>query len=277
MWAELALWRLRRRARAAGALSRAAALWLGLVALAAALGGTLADHALALDAAAAAAPPGPAHPLGTDHLGRDVLARLVVGARAFVLPGLGALVTAYGLGVPAGLAAGWRGGATALALEQLTASVASLPRFVLVLLAMSVFGDTLAVLAVTSGVCYAPTLADELRARIEGLRADETLLASVAHGVPPLRLLGGHVLLGACADLLVAHAARLLAFVVVLETSLSYLGGFGVRQPAPSWGNMLAFDWGWAVHPVAGLAPVVALWATLAALATLARPSREGA
>lgn len=277
MWVELVAWRLRRRARRAGPLARAAAIWLALVVLAAVLGGGWADRALAIDAAAIAAPPGNEHPLGVDHLGRDVLWRLVVGARAFVLPGLGALATAFALGLPAGLAAGWLGGGAASVLEQLTASVASLPRFVLVLLAMSVFGDTLAVLALASGVCYAPALADELRARVEVLRADETLLASEAHGVPPLRLLGGHVLLGACADLLVVHAARLLAFVVVLETSLSYLGGFGVPQPDPSWGNMLAFDWGWSVHPVAGLAPAVALWTTLAALSTLSAPSREGA
>lgn len=251
--------------------------WLAIVLLAGLVGAPLGEaRALAVDPLGASAAPGAAHPLGADHLGRDVLWRLVVGARTLVWPGLGALGVALSLGVPGGLVAGWGAGPAALVADQLIAVISAVPRFVLVLLALSVLGNEPAILAAAAGLCYAPALADELRARVAALRAQGFLTAAEAHGVPLGRLLLGHVLLGGAGDLLRAHALRLSAFVIVLETSLSYLGGFGVQQPDPSWGNLLAFDWGWPVHPVARLAPAVALWGTLVALSALA-PTREAA
>lgn len=275
MWLELVLWRARRWSRTLGALDRAALVWLVLVLSAALLAPALTDRALAIDSGAIAAPPGAAHLLGTDHLGRDICWRLLVGARAFVGPALLALLLAWGLGVPIGLLSGWSGGPAYHLLGQLTAVVAAVPRFVLALLVLSVFGNEPLVLGMAAGWCWAPALADAIRTRVAGLRHDAFLLAARAHGVPRIRLLNWHVLLGACGDLLVIHALQLLGFVIVLETSLSYLGGFGVQQPLPSWGNMLAFDWGWPVHPLAAAAPAVVLWLTLVALAVLARSKRE--
>lgn len=204
------------------------------------------------------------HPLGTDHLGRDVWWRLVFAARAFVFPGTLACLTAAVVAVPAAAWAAWGGGWLAGVVRYGFTVIASLPRFVLALLVCAIYGDSPWLLAVAAGVAYAPALAEAVMGRIERLRSDEYVLASSAHGVPTWRLVWIHLVGAACGRLIGRHLLLLFGYFVVLECTLSYLGSFGVQEPLPSWGNMLVFEWGRGLS--AGLlAPAVAIWLTVVA------------
>ncbi|MCK6525392.1 ABC transporter permease subunit [Myxococcota bacterium] len=252
-------------------------LTVAWVAVVLALGLAWGDRALEVVTPLASAGPGWETPLGRDHLGRDVLARLVVGAWSFVAPGALACAAALGLGVPVGAAAGWFGGLVATAQRALTASVESVPTLALVCLGAAIFGPTPLVLGALAGLAWAPRVAEAVRARLESLRQAELVLALEAHGVPPWRVLGHHLLWVGCRGLLARQALTLFAAVLTLETTLSYLGDLGVAEPTPSWGNMLSFEWGIDGNPWAAAAPALTLWAACAALAWLNEPeARRG-
>lgn len=214
--------------------------------------------------------------LGTDHMGRDVAWRLVTASEAFVGPGLLAGMVAMLLGLPTGALSGYLGGPTAAAVRYAYAVVAALPRFVLVLLACAIYGSEAVVLAVAAGVAFAPGLGEAVHARIEELRSREFVLATRAHGVGALWTLGFHLLWIGCRALVARQVLHVFAFVLVLETTLSYIGAFGIEEPQPSWGNMLAFEFG--VHdgnPWAWAAPALAIWATVAATQAVASGLQE--
>ena len=219
---------------------------------------------------------GAAGPLGTDHLGRSVAWRLLLATQAFVGPGLLAASVALALGLPGGALAGYLGGPSAQLVRYLWAVLGALPRLVLVLLACSIYGAEPQVLAASAGLSFAPALGEAVEARLAELRGREFVLATRAHGVSAARTLGWHLLWVGCRALVLRQLLFLLAFVLVLETSLSYIGGFGIEEPAPSWGNMLAFEFG--VHggnPWAWAAPAAATWLTAAAAIGVASTLRE--
>lgn len=244
--------------------------WLGvgllLATLLAALLGPLSGYDVVTDVAPARAslPPGVDHWLGTDHLGRDVAWRTLFACQAFAGPALVAVGVALALAVPAPAVAGFHGGAAARGLGFALTVVAALPRFVLVLLVCAIYPSGWLTLALAAGLAYAPALGADVLARVEELRRADYVDANRAYGLPGWRILWVHLVGAACARLIARHLVTLFGSFVVLESTLSYLGGFGVREPRPSWGNMLVFEWGrdapWAV-----LAPAAALWATVLA------------
>jgi len=243
---------------------------LGLVGLAwvlAALSGY--DPVADVHPALASAGPGAGHGLGTDHLGRDVLARLLLATHAFVGPGLLAALCSLLLGLPAGALAGALGGIPAAIVRFLSGAVASVPGFVWVLLVATIFGSAPAVLALAAGFAYAPALALEVSGRVEQLRRREFVLALRAHGHSEPAILLRHLLWNNARALVARHAVQVFAFYLAVETTLSYIGGFGVAEPQPSWGNMLSFSFG-RDNPLAALAPALALWATSLGLSLLA-------
>lgn len=229
-----------------------------------------------VDPAMAQLPPGPGHWLGTDHLGRDVLKRLLLACQFFVIPGLLACVVASVIAIPAGAVAGYRGGWVEALVRWAFNVLASVPRFVLVLLVLSIYGDHLGLLAVAAGVAYTPTLVEAIFARIESLRSLDYVVANRAYGLSGWRILWVHLVWAACRRLIGRHLLNLFGYFLVLETTLSYIGGFGVQEPMPSWGNMLVFEWGrdvWYAPQV--MAPVVMLWLTIGATALVAESLGE--
>ncbi len=208
--------------------------------------------------------------LGTDHLGRDVFWRLTYGCRAFTAPGTIAMSVALALGLPIGALSGWRASPTSAGLRFISDALASVPRLVFVLLVSTVFGSGLVVLGVAAGLAFVPTLAEAIRDRVTQLRLQGHVESWQAHGLTDARILWVHLVAVGCGRLIARRLLELFAFVLVLETTLSYIGMFGVQEPTPSWGNMLAFDWGRASHLVPWLAPALAIWITLAATARLA-------
>lgn len=246
--------------------------WSGAVVLVAVLlawiGSYLLPYDLVTDVDPARAGLGPAaaHWLGTDHLGRDVAWRLLVGSRAFVGPGLLACLVASVLGVLAGAVAGYFGGWLAAALRFGSTVTASLPRFILVLLVISIYGNSIWLIGATAGLAYAPTVAEAVYGRIDSLRGEDFVLAARAHGLGRGRILFYHLLWVNCRDMVGRHALSLFGYLLLLETTLSYIGGFGVMEPEPSWGNMLAFEFGHHTDNPWGLwAPALAIWITILA------------
>lgn len=215
------------------------------------------------------------HWLGTDPVGRDVFRRLLAGASSFLLPGAVAAAVSMGLGVPLGALAAWWAGASGALIRYLLATLSSIPPLVLALLACSSFGNDLLVLGAACGLAYVPTVGEAVFARVEALRAREYVLASRAYGLPDWRILWVHLVLVGCGPLLARQLALVLGHVLVIEASLSYIGGFGVQEPEASWGNMLAFAWGRGGEGWAWGAPALALWLTALALAAAANVGAE--
>lgn len=182
--------------------------------------------------------------LGADHLGRSVGLRLAVAAGISAGPALLAAVVGLGLGLPLGAAAGWWADARGRAAVALTDALGAVPAVVYALLFALIFGDQPRWIGFGVGIGGGAALARALRARIEELRAVNFVEASLLHGVPPARVLLHHLLWTGCRRLLAQHAIELAVGAVLVEAALSYIGGFGVQEPLPSWGNMIASGFG---------------------------------
>lgn len=214
--------------------------------------------------------PGPSHWLGTDHLGRDILARTRTGGRIVVLSGGLAVLVAGGLGTALGALAGWFGGLPAAALRALGAGLSAIPSLVLVTLACLAFGGGPLTLAVACGVASVPAVAEAVASRLEALRREEFVIAARAHGIGNARIFLWHLLWTNTRRLVGRELAATLALLVVTEMTVAYLGAFGVPEPTVSWGNMLdhalrsgcSNPWSWGAP---GLATALTVWATVPA------------
>jgi len=167
---------------------------------------------------------GRVHPLGTDHLGRDLLARVIHGARPALLVGFAAVAISGLIGMAAGLISGYFGGRTDDVLMRLADIQLAFP---FILLAIAVIG-------VSSWVVYARIV----RGAVLTLREREFVQAARALGGGDVRILLRHVLPNAFTPWLVV-ATLDMARVIVIESALSFLG-LGVQPPTPTWGGMLA-------------------------------------
>lgn len=176
--------------------------------------------------------------LGTDALGRDVLARVLWGGRTSLALGLFALAISTLLGLLVGLVAGWVGGFVDAALMRAADAVLAVPMLVLVLLLAALLRPSTAVLAVVIGLSSWMGVARLVRTQVAALRQREFVLGLRAIGASQARILLRHVLPNALAPL-GQDAALRLGDLMLLESSLSFLG-FGVQPPTASWGSLLA-------------------------------------
>ncbi|MFM2246300.1 MAG: hypothetical protein RL071_2374 [Pseudomonadota bacterium] len=216
--------------------------------------------------------PGAGLLLGADHLGRSVGLRLAVAAGISAGPALLAAVVGLGLGLPLGAAAGWWPGARGQVAVALTDALGAVPPVVYALLFALIFGDQPKWIGIGVGIGGGAALARALRARIEELRAVSFVEASLLHGVPAARVLLHHLLWTGSRRLLAQHAVGLAVGCVLVEAALSYIGGFGVQEPLPSWGNMIASGFGQPRgQPLAWAAPALCLLALGAGGAALTR------
>ena len=178
------------------------------------------------------------HVLGTDHLGRDLLARIVHGARPALLVGFAAVAISGLLGLAAGLIAGYAGGWVDDALMRLADIQLAFPFILLAIAVIGVLGPSLgtiiAVIGVSSWVVYARVV----RGAVLSLREREFVQAALALGGGDQRVLVRHILPNAITPWLVV-ATLDMARVIVIESALSFLG-LGVQPPTPTWGGMLA-------------------------------------
>ncbi len=186
-------------------------------------------------------PPGAAHWLGTDALGRDLASRLAAAAAAFALPAAWAVGLAAGVGTVLGVARGFGGRALGPLAAWVIQVLDGIPKLVLVLLVAAIARSHLGWIMATVGLTFAPQVAGTVAAAVERLRATQFIEAGRALGVGTARLVFVHILWGNARRALLAQGAGLLAYALLVESTLSYLGGeLGIQEPTASWGNMIA-------------------------------------
>ena len=218
----------------------------------------------AVDLLARLEPPSAAHPLGTDELGRDVLARLIQGGRISLAVGLAGALLAAAIGTAIGLVAGYLGGAVDALLMRLTDMVISLPLLPLLIvlaavdlgkLGLPVQGEFAGVvrIVILMALFGWTTTARLVRASVLSLRTREFVRAAQAMGAGPARILVRHILPNAAGPLIVATTLAI-GNVILVESVLSFLG-LGVQPPVASWGNMLT-----GAQELLFEAPRLALW-----------------
>ena len=184
------------------------------------------------------APPGPAHLLGTDDLGRDVFSRLIYGAPATVYASLLAVGVAVLIGLSVGLIAGYFGGWIDDIVSRIIDTFLSFPAIVLAIAVTGALGIGLTNGMIAIGITMFPALARIVRARTLIVRQELYVDASRGFGAPTWHILWRHVLPNTLQPVIV-QVTLLLAAALLAEASLSFLG-LGIQPPDPSWGAMLA-------------------------------------
>jgi peptide/nickel transport system permease protein len=259
----------RRRAAPLGAIARRKSAAFGLIVLLGVTFGALlapwvAPHdPLDQDIASRNLPPvgftraAAEHPLGTDPLGRDILSRLIYGARISLVVGFSAVVLQGVVGIGAGLLAGYYGGWVDHVLMRLVDIQLGIPFLVLAIAAAVVLGGGLwnivLVLTLTGWVYYARVI----RGEILSIREQDFVLAAHVLGGGPTRVLLLHLLPNVIGSSLVLATLQV-ARMIIAESSLSFLG-IGIQPPTPSWGSMVAdgrdyLGTSWWVSTLPGLA-----------------------
>jgi ABC-type dipeptide/oligopeptide/nickel transport system permease subunit len=177
------------------------------------------------------------HLLGTDQLGRDVLSRLIYGARLSLFAAAVAVSVAMVVGIVPGLVAGYFGGRIDAVVMRATDALMSFPPLILALAITGVLGPGLGNAMVAVGVVFAPRFLRLTRAAVLDIRDAEYVLAARSMGVPDLTILRRHVLPNSLGPIVV-QATVTAGFAMLAEASLSYLG-LGVQPPDASWGSMI--------------------------------------
>ncbi|HKI57448.1 MAG TPA: ABC transporter permease [Trueperaceae bacterium] len=218
-------------------------LRIGLVLAVLVVGATLLGPVLtpydpiAPDYTAIYSPPSAAHPLGTDDLGRDVLARSLAGGRVSLTVALSATALALCLGVAVGITSAGLGGLGDTVLVRVFDAVLAFPGFLLVLLVVTILGGGALQTVLAMGVAGAPIYFRLARSFTRSELRTDYVLAGEALGATRTRLLWRHALPNFAGAIWVQAASTAATFLLV-EASLSYLG-LGVPLPTPSWGNVL--------------------------------------
>jgi peptide/nickel transport system permease protein len=184
------------------------------------------------------AAPGWAHPFGTDNLGRDVLSRLMWGARPALLGLVIALACTALVGIPWGLAAGYLGGAADLVLMRVADAVLVFPGIILALVLAAVLGPSLASSMVALGLVYSPVLARVMRSGVLNVRHRDFVVLTALYGLSARHRMWRHVLPNALAPAIV-QLTLIAGTTLLAQTGLSFLG-VGLQPPLPSWGSSLA-------------------------------------
>jgi peptide/nickel transport system permease protein len=196
------------------------------------------DDPLRMHSEALLAPPGGGHPFGTDQFGRDLLARLLYGARSSLAVAFGSVALALAAGGLAGILGGYRGGVLDNVLMRAMDVIFAFPAVLLAIAIMAIAGTAVGNVIVAIGVVYTPQFARVIRASTLETRGLEYVEAAGALGAGTLRILRSHVLPNITAPLIVQTSLSL-SFAILTESALSFLG-LGTQPPTPSWGNMLA-------------------------------------
>jgi peptide/nickel transport system permease protein len=183
------------------------------------------------------AAPGHVHVLGTDGFGRDVLSRIMVGARASLATGLLATGLALLIGTAVGIFGGYFVGQVDLWMTRLTELALGIPPLFLVLLIVALFGPSLRNTILVIGLVYWPPTARIIRGEALRVRQHQFIEAAHAVGAATGRIVVRHLLPNLLPTLIV-QATLFMADAILIESGLSYLG-VGIQPPAPSWGNML--------------------------------------
>ena len=232
------LWQLLRRFTATSPLGALSALFLiGLVFIAIFADQVAPYHPLEADFRALRHPPYAAHWMGTDNLGRDVLSRLIHGARISLFVSILSTVLGKIVGVAWGVLTGYLGGSFDLISQRIIDVLLAFPGIILAMLLLAALGGGLATVIVAITVLSIAGTVRVIRSVVLVIKEMAYVDAARATGVPKLRIMLRHVAPQTIAPTLVLFSASL-GGAIFSEAALSFLG-LGIPQPTPSWGNML--------------------------------------
>jgi peptide/nickel transport system permease protein len=212
---------------------------------------------MAVDWMALRAAPSAAHWFGTDEIGRDVLSRVIWGARASLLAGLVSIAIALAVGVPLGLASGYLGGWFDAVVMRVVDGMLAIPLLVLAIAMAATLGPSLFNAMIAIGLSVCPIFVRLARAQTLSAMAEEYVEAARAMGYSHVRIALRHVMPNIAPAVLV-QATLGIATAIITESSLSFLG-LGQQPPTPSWGSSLNTAKNFIVQ-----APWMSLWPGLA-------------
>ncbi len=201
--------------------------------------------------------PSAQHWFGTDDLGRDILARVIYGARASLAAGAISVSIALGIGVPLGLLAGYRGGFIDTLISRLTDAMLACPFLILAIALAAFLGPSLGNAMIAIGISATPIFIRLTRGQVLSVKVEDYVEAARSIGNPPWRIAIFHILPNILPALLV-QATLSVAAAIIAEAALSFLG-LGQQPPNPSWGSMLN-----AAQRFLTNAPWMAVWPGLA-------------
>ncbi len=181
--------------------------------------------------------PSSAHWFGTDDLGRDVLSRVIFGARSSLGAGVIAAVVALVFGVPLGLVAGYYGGLIDMAISRCTDALLACPFLVLAIALAAFLGPSLQNAMIAIGISAMPIFIRLTRGQVITVKGEDYVTAVRAQGLGDAAIIVSHILPNVLAPIVVQTTITI-AVAVLAEASLAFLG-LGQRPPAPSWGSML--------------------------------------
>ena len=202
-------------------------------------------------------PPTLQHWFGTDDLGRDILARVVYGARASLMAGAISVGIALGIGVPLGLLSGYRGGFIDALISRITDAMLACPFLILAIALAAFLGPSLGNAMIAIGISATPIFVRLTRGQVMSVKVEDYVEAARAMGNPRWRIALFHILPNIMPALLV-QATLSIAAAIIAEAALSFLG-LGQQPPSPSWGSMLN-----AAQRFLTNAPWMAIWPGLA-------------
>ncbi len=203
-----------------------------------------------------------AHPLGTDHRGRDLLVRLIYGTRISISVGFLSTVIGLSGGVVIGALAGYYGGLIDDVLMRIVETVYSIPFLVLVIAFMAAFGRDLTYALVGVGIAFIPVFARLIRSRVLSVREANYVEAARAAGVKDRDIIRRHVVPNSFTPVLV-QATLQIGISILIVAGLSFLG-YGAQPPTPDWGQMLSQARGYMLPQ-----PWFSIWPGIAILITV--------
>jgi peptide/nickel transport system permease protein len=178
------------------------------------------------------------HALGTDEFGRDIMSRIIWGTRISLQVGLASVIFGFGLGVPLGILAGFRGGRCETTIMRGADMLMAFPTLLLALIIVTALGGSLINEIMAIGIALTPNFVRLSRSLALQIREQDYIMAARAIGVGQIRVMARHVFPNALYALVVVGTLYI-ATAIRTEASLSFLG-FGIPPPTPSWGNILS-------------------------------------